>query len=610
MQHTFFEIKNYRGIGSVRLDLTSRPKSPIFTLVGLNESGKTTVLEAINSFSQRTDLNPLNVPGYSIRDVHELIPISRRSNFNGEISICAGFACDAEDQSAIKTFAQKELGFQITESIADFSVKQVWKFKDSKASSAQPEQVWDIKIVGRRKNERKSHTLGGTSEEWKKKVAHIRELLPNILYFPNFLFELPDKIYLEAGTTADEGKHAFYRKVIQDVLDAIGEQTTLEHHILARAKSGTVPDRRSMESVLLKMGSHITKTVFTSWNEIFKRTSSGKEIQVGIDQDEAAKWYLQLRLKDGSNLYEISERSLGFRWFFAFLLLTQYRGYRKSGPRGALFLFDEPASNLHPSAQAQLLESFGRFPSHAPIVYTTHSHHMVNPDWLEGTYVVKNGAIDYDSEDDDYSARKTIITLHRYRTFAAAHPNQSTYFQPVLDVLAYQPARLENVPNVVMIEGKNDFFTLRYMQWYLSLADPQYLLPGSGAGTLSDPIRLYAAWGRDFVVLLDADREGKKQRQRYQDLFGLLVQDAILTLEDIAEEWSGKGMEFLFEEADRMTLQQARYPDEVQFNKTLFNRAIQELLMVKERPSISDVSKDRFTKLLNQLASHLDKKAS
>ena len=605
MQHTFFEIKNYRGIGSVKLDLTSKPKAPVFTLVGLNESGKTTVLEAIHSFSQKADFNPLNVPGYSTRDVHELIPISQRSNFNGEISISAGFACDAEDRRAITNFAQSELGCAITDIGATFSVRQSWQFKDSKATSVQPRQTWDIKITARRKGERRAHPLAAATDEWKKIIAHIRELLPSILYFPNFLFELPDRILLEAGAGADEGKHAFYRGVIQDILDAIGEQTTLEQHILQRAKSGTSPDRRSMESVLLKMGSHISQTVFTSWNKIFKRVSGGKEIQVSIDQDEAGSWYLQLRLKDGSNLYEISERSLGFRWFFAFLLLTQYRGYRKGGSRGALFLFDEPASNLHPSAQGQLLESFGRFPDHAPIVYTTHSHHMVNPDWLEGTYVVKNEAIDYDADEDDYSARKTIVTLHKYRTFAASHPNQSTYFQPVLDVLAYQPARLENVPEVVMIEGKSDYFTIRYMQWYLGESTPQYLLPGTGAGSLSDPIRLYSAWGRDFVVLLDADKEGRKQKQRYQELFESVVDGALLTLEDIDLAWHGKGSELLFEEEDRIAIQRARYPEEKFYNKALFNRAIQELIMVRERPALSKATTDRFQSLFRDLSKRL-----
>lgn len=50
MRYTSFEIENFKGIRSLRLDLDSTPKSQVYTLVGLNESGKTTILEAIDYF--------------------------------------------------------------------------------------------------------------------------------------------------------------------------------------------------------------------------------------------------------------------------------------------------------------------------------------------------------------------------------------------------------------------------------------------------------------------------------------------------------------------------------------------------------------------------------
>ena len=56
------------------------------------------------------------------------------------------------------------------------------------------------------------------------------------------------------------------------------------------------------------------------------------------------------------------------------------------------------------------------------------------------------------------------IELHRYRQFVASYPDQTTYFQPILDVLDYRPSALENIPDVVMVEGKNDFYTLKYIK--------------------------------------------------------------------------------------------------------------------------------------------------
>jgi predicted ATP-dependent endonuclease of OLD family len=198
------------------------------------------------------------------------------------------------------------------------------------------------------------------------------------------LFDFPDRVYLD-DAPSDPERHRFYRSVLQDVLDAIADGTNLAEHVIARAKSDRDHDKKSLDSVLLKMGTHITRTVFSNWDRIFHRPAGNKEIVVGIGRDKENRLYLQLRLKDHGEYYEIGERSLGFRWFFTYLLLTHYRGFRRSGPRDVVFLLDEPASNLHSSAQTQLLQSFSALPAWCTVIYTTHSHHLINPDWLEST---------------------------------------------------------------------------------------------------------------------------------------------------------------------------------------------------------------------------------
>ncbi len=60
MKFTYFKFENFKGIESQRLDLSKNSESKVFTLVGLNESGKTTVLEAINYFAYKPEsLNAL-----------------------------------------------------------------------------------------------------------------------------------------------------------------------------------------------------------------------------------------------------------------------------------------------------------------------------------------------------------------------------------------------------------------------------------------------------------------------------------------------------------------------------------------------------------------------
>jgi predicted ATP-dependent endonuclease of OLD family/5S rRNA maturation endonuclease (ribonuclease M5) len=603
MKHKFFSIKDFKGIEKVRIDFDSHPQSSVYTLVGLNESGKTTILEALNFFHYKSEsLDPLNLHGYSVNDVHELIPISKRSNFNDTISIRVGFVFDDEDNKKLRKFLKDELSFELSKDIPEMEIEQKYAFEDSKLISKHSQKIWYVHFKGKTKRGKVEKYL--KDQDWQKATDFLIPLLPSILFFPNFLFEFPDKIYLEnkaedtnEDSTKDSEKHEFYRTVLQDVLDAIGKNHKLQRHILDRANSIDRNDHRALDSVLLEMGAHITQTVFSNWNRIFKRKIGKKEIIVRCDKDDDGRWYLQLRLRDANEQYSISERSLGFRWFFTFLLLTQYRGFRSGDERNILFLFDEPASNLHPSAQSQLLESFGKFPSNASIMYTTHSHHMINPDWLEGTFVVRNEGLDYEDE-DNYSAKKTNVTLQKYRSFAITHPNQTTYFQPILDVLDYSPGKLENIPNVVMVEGKNDFYTLKYFQDVVFKRSLNVnLMPGTGSGSLDTVIRLYLAWGRSFIILLDSDSAGVKEKKRYEENFGSFVKNRIFLLKDIEPSWN-KEMESLVEKPDVISIQSLAYPSALKFNKTHFNRAIQELYLTNKMPTISQATKDNFKKLL------------
>jgi len=604
MKHSYFEIQNFKGIDSIRFDFESHPHSNIYTLVGLNESGKTTILEALNLLAGGKALDPLNLQGYSISDVHGLIPIGKKANFNEEIVIQAGYELDNEDNRRIRNHLWDVLHFELTQKIENIVLARKYKFQDSQLIKNRPDTYWTMSFVGKLKRARVERALKG--DNWQQAINYVKTLLPSVLYFPNFLFEFPERIYLEE-IEVDDAKHELYRTILQDVLDSIGDGTNLGVHVLARAKSGAPHERDALDSVLLRMGSHISRTVLQNWNRIFKQRAGNRQIVVRCDHDEDNKWYLELRLKDGSEHYKIRERSLGFRWFFAFLLLTQYRGFRINAPKNVLFLFDEPASNLHSSAQKELLTTFGTLAEKCSIIYATHSHHMINAAWLEGTYVVKNEGLDYNNE-EDFNARNTIITLHKYRSFVAKYPNQTNYFQPVLDVLDYSPSDLENVPNVVMVEGKNDFYTLKYFQdKVLNQADKINLMPGSGSGSLDNPIRLYLAWGRQFIVLLDSDKAGTKEKERYENLFGALVKDRIFLLEDINSTWKKKEMESLLEASDQNKIQKSAYPGATGFNKKHFNRAIQELYLTNQRLKLTARTIARFEKIFNFCSDKLRK---
>ena len=56
MRFKRFVLKNFRGVKHTTLDLGTSPASNINVLVGLNESGKTTVLDGIYHFMSNPNL--------------------------------------------------------------------------------------------------------------------------------------------------------------------------------------------------------------------------------------------------------------------------------------------------------------------------------------------------------------------------------------------------------------------------------------------------------------------------------------------------------------------------------------------------------------------------
>ncbi|MDO8335950.1 MAG: AAA family ATPase, partial [Candidatus Saccharibacteria bacterium] len=409
------------------------------------------------------------------------------------------------------------------------------------------------------------------------------------------------KIYLDESI--EEGKtqkQILYRRVLQDILDSLGESLDLQEHVHQRLKGGSPAQRSSLQATLLKMSNSITATVIKPWDSIFKSTDKKEVIvQTGVEDEDSGtpKYFLTVQLRQGTELYQIEERSLGFKWFFAFLLFTEYRKNRSTDKGQTLFLVDEPASNLHSTMQEKLTDKFESIVDKSHLIYTTHSQHLINPMWLESTFIVINKSINY-ADEMQSDTKQTDIEVTAYKQFAAENPNQKDYFQPILDALDYKPSRLELVPKILVVEGKNDYYTLRYMLEVVLKKKMDYsLYPGNGAKGNSQVISLYTAWARDFKVLLDADSAGQKAKEFYEDKFGNLVKDKIFTLSDIGSTWKNKAMEELFTATEQMSIIQTLYPRRNKYSKESFNLAIQNLLYKKTLIGLNQSTKDRFQKI-------------
>jgi predicted ATP-dependent endonuclease of OLD family len=608
MRYTSFVISNFKGIQELKLDLDGNPASKVFVLVGLNESGKTTIMEALSFFYENIkDISEkqLTINPSGVIDKHSLIPKNKEDNFTDITQISAFFEIDENEIKVLETLL-KDNGFHGCTILPEMDISFEFKFEDSTFINRQI--TWGHDIKGKDGKKKNIEELDPVHKAWTPAYNHIKKNLSPIIYYPNFLFEFPDSIYLEE--TPKEGpEQAFYRRLLQDVLDSLDNSLDLKKHVIDRERTSSTSAKDSLNSTLSKMGAQITRTVFSPDLGIFGADKvRNKSIIVNLnrsDEDDEGTLHIELKLKHGEDNFRIRERSLGFRWIFTFLLFTQFRVRRSQDNKGLIFLFDEPASNLHQAAQQRLIHAFKELTkSDVSVIYSTHSHHLINPHWLESTFIVRNKALEY--EDDDFNFNPNNIEVQKYRSFINNHPDQHTYFQPILDVLEYRPSNLEAINDIIMLEGKNDFYTLSYFQDIITKpAEKVSLLPGTGSGSLDTAIQLYYAWGRKFTVLLDSDKEGRDQKQRYIDIFGNIVRDHIFILGDIDPNWANLELEKIFDENDKLLIQQSVFPETKKFKKKNFNLAIQENLINNNIVNISLDTRKKIDTLLNFLRKSL-----
>lgn len=348
MRYQSFRIRNWKGIQDTVVALEVGGPANVFALVGLNESGKTTILEAIHSFSP-TDATSELLGGSERIGVpfSQRVPRHRISDFTGDVSVEATLCLSDEERCRLAGDIDNELGIQIESGQLPPTIRleRHQRFKDGDFQNS----YFSLRtpITGKTGKQKKFRSL--TASE----TIDVRDFLykraPVIAYFPTFVFNFPNKIYLsDRGDVVDR----FYRRVFQDILDYDGRGNTIEKDIIRRVREPElqVPwvgffnlwskkdHDEKIRHVMDRASAAVTKLVFGKWNEIFGEEVKGKEIEISYQIEEghvedasgnlvatqAHDVSVQFRVKDGTRRFFVNDRSLGFRWFFFLCCLRSF----------------------------------------------------------------------------------------------------------------------------------------------------------------------------------------------------------------------------------------------------------------------------------------------
>ncbi len=560
MKLTSVRVQNYRSIedsGEVKIeDVTS--------LVGKNESGKTTFLRALhllnplNPIKSKTDFDDtidypsknfskykrtkvaspaevLNVKFELTDSEAKLVEDEFGKGFLTSRTITVSRKYDTSNRSytshtdegkGVKHFLER-IEVTATEQAmlneaTTFSELLELLISIEEPNSSVTEMIAEMK--GWREGRFTLHLIDSYWEKW----------LPKFFYFDDYsvmegrvnLVELQQRIDAETLTEADKTFMSLLKTIDANIADFMSD-------------SDDADDYESLKRELEAASNGITQEVFKYWTQ-----SSGLRVNFDIEPNGR---HINIRIWNDRHFVSVpfNERSKGFIWFFSFF--AYFSNIDETSSKDLVLLLDEPGLSLHAKAQGDFLKLINEelSPKHT-VIYTTHSPFMIEPTKLNRVRTVQ----DIDNEG-------TKISEDVLRT------DSDTVF-PLQAALGYSLAQTLFIgENTLLVEGPSDMIYLQVLSELVAkrggerLDERWVIVPVGGADKLATFVSLLGANQLNVAVLMDIS---SKDIQRVDNLKenGYLGKKSVLTFGEFINK-KDADIEDLFEEAFYLKLVNAPY---------------------------------------------------
>lgn len=560
----------------------------ITILVGMNESGKTSVLEALaksNYFQKDEAFKYNSTHDYPRKEKKALdksgvdaIAITSVYSLSDKLlaEIDADLGKDVFTQKIISVSHKYSNGRLWNDIEADFikfvenktsELKISSKALNDKLSVVKTSAELDTLIA-----EYKDDTLLKALEsfkkyfkndlKWKENIFHeyiIRvHLLPNLpkfLYYDEY-YALPSRISIE--------------KLNDDNLGDEELKTAKALFELADINTDEIISAENFED----FKAELEATQATITNELFKYWETNRNLEITFDIDKITgeverkvkeptynrdvtvtdvkviEHVLDIRVKNkrsGVSL-PLKNRSKGFNWFFSFLVW--FKKIQEDKKSNYILLLDEPGLNLHAAAQANLLHFLDDLSADYQIVYTTHSPFMIESDKLQKVRTVletENGSLISESIQEK-------------------DPN--TLF-PLQAALGYDIAQNLFISKYnLLVEGASDLLYLQVMSAVLQSADRTGLdnritiVPTGGLDKVSTFISLLRGSNLNIVCLLDTFRDSKG-KAKLDDMIEqkIITGKKIKFFHEFLPDYTTADIEDLFTKEDYLKFYNEAFPD-------------------------------------------------
>lgn len=542
MKITKARVKNFRCV----LDSEPIEVGQITCLVGKNESGKTSLLRAIErfnpldaekkrKFSQDFDWPRMAYADY--RDDAPVLEITWLVEDGDLIALEKELGKDALKTrsfvATVKYNGSSTWGIQLDEEKVRSHLFQAAGLDSNERSALHAVDFEKIEAHIAEKGVPDSprlQNLVATINGFRKKDPELRaidllaEAAPKILYFDSY-----DRM---------SGKVSVNKLREDKNNNRLSRGDTIFLNFLEHAGTGLdeLGNAKNAESLFARFegaSNVITRKIFKYWRQNkhlgvkFSRNEALPEDPPPFNSGQVFHTRIENRLHGVTVNFD--ERSAGFTWFFSFLV--QFALIKKKHGN-VIILLDEPGLNLHGKAQNDLLRFITEelMPNHQ-VIYTTHSPFMVPPDHLDWVRTVE----DVVSEDDSGNVVETKGTKVGQSVMAT---DADTLF-PLQGALGYEITQSLFIgPNNLLVEGPGDVVYLTVAsnelkrRGKIGLDSRWTLVPSGGVDKVGAFVSLFGGNKLNVAVLTDfaAGQKGKVESLRKSDI---LKKGHVFTAADI-----------------------------------------------------------------------------
>lgn len=492
MKYNKFIIKHYRAIeGPMEINIK---KNKLVPLIGTNESGKTTILQAIFAFDYANDKE------YEGRHLKEL-----RNFYNPQCKESATIDAEISVKKSdfLNYISDEKLRAKYSD-IPNFSEIIISRNLDTKDYSVSViDDVEDGKIIG------------------KELVSR----LPYIIYNDDFIERPKNEIQIPDKPTDLFGWLGIYErafnKIESSIFDIIKE-----------------PEENIKLGILSDVESEINKTLIKEWGKISLDDSGCLSIKLQIENNNVLKIQIVEKKGDKDRFFKIEERSKGFLWFFNFVMKIKYNPKSTGSNNDIIYLLDEPGSYLHSVAQERLCHMIKNISNKdGKVIYCTHTHHLLDPKYIPTKYI-------YIVQKDKSKKNIELSKITNVKTDI----KKMNELQPVYEALGVSDWDFfTQKQKIIMVEGIHDKYALEiFLKDKLS---NYIIMPCVNAESIYNNIPRMIAYNKKYIALWDNDEEGIEYYKKSLKAFGKIEESKLLVLPNLSKKKKVR-MEEMFEKDD------------------------------------------------------------